>query len=405
MAKRARIRLPAPHPKQREIEACKKKRVLINAGRRGGKTFLVARIAVKAANKGRRILYVAPVVAQTDAFWEYVCDWLRLAIAAGLIKKNEQKRTLLFLKSGGKIEARTGNKPDHLRGGWGDYIILDEFAYQNPEIYEKVCLPMTLDTDGTILLISTPDKRNHFYHMYLRALDNEDWAVFTFSSLENPHLSKEALDALTEDMTDIDYEQEILAVFVPGVGAVFILDPDDFYSALPIKQAAVAHEGHRLCAGLDWGRKNDFTVLSLGCADCMRELWLERTNQIEYHHQRNILKSVLELFTDVELLAEENSIGLPNIEQLRLDGIDVQGFTTTNTSKGIIVQALRLAFTQHEWKWLEDMTAWNELEAFEMKVSLSGLAKYNAPEGLHDDTVMARMLMLRQATQGRLQFY
>ena len=39
---------------------------------------------------------------------------------------------------------------------------------------------------------------------------------------------------------------------------------------------------------------------------------------------------------NVELLAEENSMGLPNIEQLRLDGIEVQGFVTSNSSKGTI---------------------------------------------------------------------
>jgi len=229
--------------------------------------------------------------------------------------------------------------------------------------------------------------------------------VFTFSSLENPYLDDDAIDSMTQDMLPVDYRQEILAEFVPGVGAVFTLDKSDFHATMKLADVGVKHKGHRICAGLDWGRKNDFTVLSVGCADCMEELWLERTNQIEYHHQREILKSVLSHFGDVELLAEENSIGLPNIEQLRLDGIEVSGFTTTNTSKGIIVQALRLAFTQHEWKWLDDPVAWNELEAFEMKISPNGVAKYNAPDGLHDDTVMARMLMLRQATQGRLQFY
>ena len=405
MTKRARIRLPAPHPKQREIEACKSKRILINAGRRAGKTFMVARRAITRANSGRRQLYAAPVNSQTDAFWELCTTWLALPILAGLIKKNEQKRTLLFLKSGGRIEARTAHKPDHLRGTFADDLYLDEYAYQDPDTWEKVCAPMMLDSGGTVMFISTPDKRNHFYILYLKALDNPDWKVFTFSSLENPHLDESALASMTEDMTDIDYRQEILAEFVPGVGAVFTLDKNDFYDIIGLAQVGVAHKGHRICAGLDWGRKADFTVLSIGCADCQQELWLERTNQIEYHHQREVLKCVLEKFTEVELLAEENSIGLPNIEQLRLDGIDVQPFTTTNSSKGIIVQALRLAFTQHEWKWLLDPTAWNELEAFEMTISSSGLAKYGAPEGLHDDTVMARMLMLHQATTGRLQFY
>jgi len=403
MTKRAILRIPPPHPKQREIEACPKKRILINAGRRAGKTFMVSRIAAKRAAEGRRVLYVAPVQAQTNALWDdYLVPWLAPAVGAGLIKKNEQKRTLTF-NSGGRIEARTGHKPDHLRGGWGDYVILDEYAYQDPAVWDKVCSPMLLDTGGTALFISTPDKRNHFYHLYLKALADEDWAVFTFGSQENPYLSAEAFDLLTKDMTDVDYRQEILAEFVPGVGAVFILDQGDFY---PGGEGAAEHKGHRIVAGLDWGRKQDFTVLSVGCADCQKELELHRTNQIEYHLQRQMIAKVLQNgYNEVELLAEENSMGLPNIEQLRLDGIDVIPFTTSNSSKGIIVQALRLAFTQHEWKWLDDPAAMRELESFEMTIAPSGIARYGAPDGLHDDTVMARMLMLRQATMGKLQFY
>lgn len=403
MTKRARIRLPAPHPKQREIEACQSKRILINAGRRAGKTFMVARRAIVRANSGRRQLYAAPVNSQTDAFWELCTTWLALPILAGLIKKNEQKRTLLFLKSGGRIEARTAHKPDHLRGTYADDLYLDEYAYQHPDTWEKVCSPMLLDSGGTVMFISTPDKRNHFYHLYLKALNNPDWKVFTFSSLENPHLEGKALDLLVEDMTDVDYRQEILAEFVPGVGAVFTLDKADFRPFVPL--AEIKHEGHRLVAGLDWGRKNDYTVMSVGCADCEEELLLERINLLEYHEQRDFLKLWLTPFGEVELLGEANSIGDANLGELRKDGYDISEWWTSNSSKASIVQGLRLEFTQHGWKWLENEKAWNELESFEMTLTKSGLAHYAAPEGLNDDTVMARMLMLRQATQGRLQFY
>ena len=64
----ARIKIPPPHPKQAEIEQCDKKRILINAGRRAGKTFMVVRKAVREASNGSRVLYIAPVVAQTDRF-------------------------------------------------------------------------------------------------------------------------------------------------------------------------------------------------------------------------------------------------------------------------------------------------------------------------------------------------
>jgi len=399
MSKTLNISIPAPHPKQAEIESCKKNRIIINAGRRAGKTFMVARMMVRRANKGHRQLYIAPVSVQTDAVWALACEWLSDAILLGIVKKNETRRTLEFLLTGGRIECRTGHKPDHLRGGWGDDIYLDEYAYQNPELLEKVVLPMLLDSDGTLVIISTPNLRNHFYHLYLKARENEGWEVYTFSSLDNPYLSEDALQSMIGDMLDVDYKQEILAEFVPGVGAVFSVRPEDFVPAS--KHSALAHEGHRLVAGLDWGQKVDYTALSVGCATCQKELAIHRLKGVDYNIQRDFVKEILREYGIVELLAESNSIGQPNIEQLWADGVEVMPFNTSNSSKAGIVQGLRLAFHQGSWKWIDDRDAWLELEAFEMKISPSGLQQFSAPEGLHDDTVIARCLMLHQATLGR----
>ena len=277
--KKAILKIPPPHPKQAEIENCPKKRILINAGRRGGKSFMVSRMMAKRASNGRNQFYVAPVKKQTDAVWKNLTKWLKPAIRAGIVHQDNKYRTFTFHAAESEIVCQTGYKPDNLRGGSAHDFYMDEYAYQDPMVWDLVVAPMTTEIDdATVTFISTPDKRNHFYYLYLKALNSLRWEVFTFSSLENPHLSQEALDELTEDMTDVDYRQEILAEFVPGVGAVFILDSEDFYSG-----DIGDHTGHRIVAGLDWGRKQDFTVLSIGCATCHQELALVRTNQIEYH--------------------------------------------------------------------------------------------------------------------------
>jgi len=236
--------------------------------------------------------------------------------------------------------------------------------------------------------------------MYLRALNNEDgrWAVYHFSSLDNPHLPKEALNEMVQDMLEDAYKQEILAEFVAGEGQIFKLFLEDFIDAEDLE----IHKEHRLVCGLDWGQKNDYTALSIGCATCSKELVLERYKRLDYPTQRDRIKKLLP--EKVEVLAEENAMGLPNIQQMRTDGVPVMGFITTNASKAQVVQALRLCFEQRSWKWVNNPEALRELEAYEAKVSLSGSITYNAPSGLNDDTVVARMLMLRQATAGRLSF-
>jgi hypothetical protein len=95
----------------------------------------------------------------------------------------------------------------------------------------------------------------------------------------------------------------------------------------------------------------------------------------------------------VQIVAEENSIGGPNIEALREEGLPVIAFQTTATSKPPLIESLALAFERREIAILPDAVQLAELQAYERTVSrLTGRSSYNAPEGYHDDTVMALAL-------------
>jgi len=406
MGKRLRVHIPPPHAKQAEIEACTAKRIVVKAGRRGGKTHMAARKAIQLANAGRRVLYAAPVFAQTEAFWDRCVAWLWPAIQVGLVYKNDTKRLLRFVKTGGQIIGKTASRPNHLRGDYGDFMIFDEFAYQDPEVWEKVGAPMLLDNDGDAWFISTGLKRNHFFLMGLAAQENSDgrWAFFRFPSHANPFLSADAIAELAKDMTEEDYREEILAEDVEGEGQVFRLIREDFLEPPKLSQLLKEHTGHRIVWGMDWGRLHDFSALSAGCATCSRELMLKRWRLEDYPTQRDIIIGLHGQYVGAkmgpEFLSEENSMGLPNIEQLRADGIPINGLLVTNAIKAQLVQQLRLVFEQRSWKWVWDEAGWRELEGFEAKVTPQGSVSYNAPELLHDDSIVARYLMLHQSKVG-----
>jgi hypothetical protein len=406
MRKKLVLRLPPPHPLQALIEQCAAKRIVVNAGRRAGKTYFASRKSILRANAGRRVLYCAPVFSQTQAYWDRCVEWLGPAIAVGLVRMNVTKRSLLFIKSGGRIVAKTASRPDHLRGDYGDYMIFDEYAYQDPEVWEKVGVPMLLDNDGDADFYSTPMMRNHFFLMGLKAQENADgrWAFFSFPSTSNPFLSAAAIAEISKDMTELDYRQEILAEFVEGEGQIFRPHRDDFLPAPKWATMVAEHKGHRIVAGMDWGRLHDFSALSIGCATCSKELLLKRWQKEDYPTQRDIVKGLYTRLAEAnmapEILSEENSMGLPNIEQLRQDGVPVTGILVTNAIKGQLVQGIRLAFEQRSWKWIWDEAAWRELEGFQAKVTQTGNITYFAPELLHDDTIVGRYLMLYQAKTG-----
>ena len=70
----------------------------------------------------------------------------------------------------------------------------------------------------------------------------------------------------------------------------------------------------------------------------------------------------------------------------------IQPFTTTNATKAEIVRGLQNAFENGEIKILPDEVLIGELQAYEQERTPSGLWKFGAPAGMHDDTVIALAL-------------
>ena len=387
-----KIHLYKPHAKQADFINSTAKRKVIVAGRRGGKTTGAAMLAAKMALSGRRVLEAAPVADQTNAFWENIKRMFREPIAGGLIRKNDTDR-LLELPTGGRIRCKTAHDADTLRGDNADLLILDEYSFMKPDAWDKVGAPMLLDNDGDAVFIFTPNRKNHAFAMYNRAVtdDTGRWGAWHFTSQDNPHLSKDALAEISADLTDEAYRQEILAQFLDNEGAVF----RNINACMNAKPTTTeAHKGHSIVMGVDWGKQNDFTAISVGCLNCKCEVDKDRFNQIDYVFQRGRLQVLADKWKPGIILAESNSIGEPIIEELLRSGLPVNGFETTASSKPPLIENLALTFEREEWQFLPDPIWQAELESYERKVSaVTGRSQYSAPEGMHDDTVMARALM------------
>lgn len=397
------IRLPTPHAKQAAFIDSPAKRKVIVAGRRGGKTVGVSRLAAIKAMEGRRVLEAAPTADQTGAFWDALQRYFAEPIRAGVVLRNKSER-LLEMPNGGRIRCKTAWDADTLRGDYADLLILDEYSLMKPNAWDEVGAPMLLDNDGDAVFIFTPQRKNHAHSMYVKALgdDTGRWDGWHFTSFDNPFLSPEALAEITADMTEDAYRQEIMAEFLDNEGLVF----RNLAACMGAPLLPGDHSGHNLVAGVDWAKHADYTCVSLGCADCRVELARDRFNQIDYHVQTQRLRSKLDGFGHVPVLPERNSIGEPIIEQMNIAGFVVLpgpdgrlGFNTTATTKPPLIENLALAFERAEWQFQADPIWTAELEAFERKMSpQTGRSSYAAPEGVHDDTVIARALMVWAAS-------
>lgn len=389
--------IPICHPIQSEFVQSPVKRKVIVAGRRGGKTTGVSILAANRLLQNRRVLYAAPTYDQTEAFWQASKRYFANDIKAGKLYKNETQR-IIELSTGGRIRAKTAWDADSLRGDYADTLIMEEYSLMNPTAWDEVGSPMLLDNNGDAVFIFTPKRKNHAYKLYQRAISDTSgrWQAWHFTSHDNPYLSKEALAEITQDMTDASYRQEILAEFLESEGQVFRNLAACMF-APPTTPAE--HQGHRIVAGLDWAKQNDFTFTSLVCADCKQEVAQDRFNQIDYHFQRDRLGVLWNTWNVVHIEAEANSIGEPNIEELQRSGFPVVGFQTTATSKPPLIESLALCFERVECQWLNNPVCTGELESYELKMSPNtNRPVYSAPSGMNDDTVMGRALSWRAVT-------
>ena len=218
------VTLRRPHPMQERIKNSPAKRKIIRAGRRGGKTVIAATICVEKFLQGLRPLYAAPTSDQLDTFWFEVKKALQEPIDAGVFKKNETDHTIERSGTKNRIKGKTAWDSNTLRGDYTDYLVLDEFQLMNEDTWGVVGAPMLLDNNGSALFIYTPPSLSsrsitkakdpqHAAKMYQKAEQDTSgrWGAFHFTSFDNPHISKNALEEITQDMTDLAYRQEILA--------------------------------------------------------------------------------------------------------------------------------------------------------------------------------------------------
>ena len=82
-------------------------------------------------------------------------------------------------------------------------------------------------------------------------------------------------------------------------------------------------------------------------------------------------------------------MGEPLVEQLQREGLPVAPFVTTNATKAAAIEALALAFERGDIRIVNDPQLIAELQAFELSRTPTGMVRYSAPEGMHDDCVMS----------------
>lgn len=374
----------SPHAGQRKVHTSPARFKILAAGRRWGKTRLGVNECLDTASQGGRAWWVSPSYKTSEVGWRPL---RRIARKTGAeIRKVERQVTL---PGGGTVTVRSADNPDSLRGEGLDFVVLDECAFMKQEAWLEALRPALSDKMGKALFISTPKGRNWFWQLWRRGNQNEpDYESWQFPTSDNPYIVESEIAAAQRNLPERIFRQEYLADFIEDAGAVFRRVMDCAIA----KEHKEPVEDHEYLFGVDWGKSNDFTVIIVLDIVNSAIAYMDRFNQIDYAIQTQRLQVLAERFKPTAIIAEQNSMGEPLIEQLQRSGLPVQPFMTTSATKTVAIESLVLAFERQEIAIIPDQVLIGELQAYTMDRLPSGRLRYAAPAGMHDDTVMALAL-------------
>ena len=267
------------HAGQSEVDADDHRFQVVAAGRRFGKSFYAAYRLYEAASHETKVrtdgvevdltsevvYYVGPTFKQArENLWEVMMD-----MGQGLIAGVRQNEGEIRLNNGRLIRFKGADDPDSLRGVGLHFVVMDEYAFMKPSVWEYVIRPALAKAEGGALFIGTPDGKNHFFDMWQAAdagIDpksgkpTKNWANFQFKSSVNTHISRQEIDELVEGLGEEARKQELEASFAATGGKVFSFDmfpvvqcisPGDYVIAIDLAGFSTADGKNRSKVMLD----------------------------------------------------------------------------------------------------------------------------------------------------------
>jgi hypothetical protein len=157
-----------------------------------------------------------------------------------------------------RVEFKTAEEPDRLRGASISWCMLDEAAMMDPEIFD-IMQGRVMDNGGLIMLTTTPRGKNWLYDkVYLPSLNDPRYAVIKCRTQDNTYLPKEEADRLYKTYSAGSAQlakREMDAEFTSLDGMVF----DRFVPSTHTVDGGILGRPDEVFCGIDFGT-NDPTV-------------------------------------------------------------------------------------------------------------------------------------------------
>lgn len=331
---------------------------------------------------GRNFWWVAPVFGQSKIAYRR----LKRFLPPEMFKANDSELTITLI-NGAVIWFKSGEKPDNLFGEDVYAAVMDEASRMREETYYAIRTTLS-KTRGPIRFIgNVKGRKNWFYKLARRAESGEDG--YSYAKI----IAKDAVDA------GILHEDEVKEARRDLPEAVF----RELYLAEPCDDGAnpFGFEYIRGCTvdglspgepvawGWDLAKSMNWTV-GIGLTEEGRCCRFERFRM----PWQETVDLIINETDGKPALVDSTGVGDDITERLqRRGGPNFEGFVFTGRSRQQLLEGLAAAIQHYEVAFPEGQIP-HELEWMEFVVTKNSI-KYEAPEGMSDDCVMALALAVR----------
>lgn len=216
-------------------------------GRRFGKTHLALRELCRFASEPDSLVYyVAPSYRMArQIMWKQLKK--RLTDLNWARKINETDLSIQLVNDS-EICLRSADNYDSMRGIGLNFVVLDEAADMDEEVWTEVLRPTLSDRGGHAMFLGTPKGMNWLKDVYdMARLDPENWASFQFTSLDGGRIPAAEIEAAKKDLDQRTFLQEYCASFETYSGLIYYAFSDsNVQDVLPLQ------DRETLMIGLDF---------------------------------------------------------------------------------------------------------------------------------------------------------
>lgn len=337
--------------------------------------------AVFLGKEGREFWWVAPVSSVASIAFKRLKRGIPSHFIRAIIS-SEGKESITLI-NGAVIRFKSGEKTDSLYGEDVWAAVLDEASRMRVEAFHAIRSTLTATRGQVRIIGNVKGRKNWFFigcrkaeagepgHIYrkITALDAVAAGVFPMEELDD------ARRALPEHVFKELYLCEASDDGGNPFGLKFIRQ-----NIAPLSNKAPVVFGGDLAKSVDW------TVLHP----------LDEDGVTTHGHTRfqmpwkETMGRIRMICGSTYTVLDSTGVGDPIVEQLQGPGMNVEGLKFSSASKQMLMEGLAVAIQQGEVQYPDGVIV-SELESFEYEYTRTGV-KYSAPEGSHDDCVMALAL-------------